>query len=150
MSDLVPFPGNPRILKEKGANDLRKSLEKFDLAEIPAVDADGTVLAGNQRLQILRLMGRGDEVIDVRVPCRALTGPERKEYNARSNISAGEWDSDILANDYEREDLFDWGFKPADLGLATDPGEHRDPGTESVKKGDTTVTCPECGHIFKK
>jgi len=147
IADLVPFPGNPRILKEKKANDLKKSLQKFNLVEIPAVDHDGTVIAGNQRLKIMRLLGRGEEKIDVRVPNRPLTPDELKEYNARSNISAGEWDSDILANEYDRDDLFDWGFEPGDIGL--NASDESDPGTRSTKTSEKTVTCDNCGHIIK-
>lgn len=96
IKDLMPAEYNPRQMTEKQAKDLRKSLDKFDLVEIPAVDTDGTILAGHQRLAMLGQMGRSDEEIDVRVPNRKLTDNEAKEYNLRSNKNTGEWDMDKL------------------------------------------------------
>lgn len=96
IKDLIPADYNPRQMTEKQAKDLRKSLEKFDLVEIPAIDTDGTILAGHQRLTILKELGRGNEEIDVRVPSRKLTENEAKEYNLRSNKNTGEWDMEKL------------------------------------------------------
>jgi len=98
VNDLLPFKGNPRKADEKHSSDLRKSFEKFDLVEIPAINTDNTALAGNQRLKILQLLGRGEELIDVRVPSRALTAEEAKEYNLRSNKNTASWDLGLLAN----------------------------------------------------
>ena len=96
IKDLIPAEYNPRQMTEKQAKELRKSLDKFDLVEIPAVDVDGTILAGHQRLAMLGQMGRSGEAIDVRVPNRKLTDSEAKEYNLRSNKNTGEWDMDKL------------------------------------------------------
>lgn len=96
IKDLLPADYNPRQMTEAQAKELRKSLEKFDLVEIPAINTDGLILAGHQRLHILGLMGRGDEEIDVRVPNRPLTELEAQEYNLRSNKNTGEWDMDKL------------------------------------------------------
>ena len=109
ISDLVPFPDNPRRLTDKQFSDLKKSITKFDLAEIPAVDTDNKIIAGHQRLKVMQALGRGDETIDVRVPSRKLTDAEFMEYNLRSNKNTGEWDFDILAN-WDEGMLKDVGF----------------------------------------
>jgi len=75
---------------------LKTSLERFDLVEVPAIDTDNTILAGHQRLRVMHMLGRSDEEIDVRIPNRKLTDEEFKEYNVRSNKNTGEWDFDIL------------------------------------------------------
>jgi site-specific DNA-methyltransferase (adenine-specific) len=49
---------------------LLASITKFDLVEIPAVNTDGTIIAGHQRLRLLLELGREREMIDVRVPRR--------------------------------------------------------------------------------
>ena len=49
---------------------LNKSLKKFDVVEIPAIDLDDRILAGHQRIKALQLLGRGDGYIDVRIPNR--------------------------------------------------------------------------------
>ena len=49
VADLVPNDKNPRIMNPKQIEDLTKSLKKFNLVEIPVVDADNKVLAGHMR-----------------------------------------------------------------------------------------------------
>lgn len=96
IKDLIPADYNPRQMTEAQAKELRKSLQKFDLVEIPAIDEDGTILAGHMRVATLIDLGRGEEEIDVRVPNRKLTDKEAMEYNLRSNKNTGEWDMDKL------------------------------------------------------
>ena len=76
VCDLVPQEVNPRKITDKQMSDLKKSLQKFNLVEIPVVDTNNKVLAGHQRLKAMQLLGRGDELIDVRVPNRELTEDE--------------------------------------------------------------------------
>lgn len=120
VSDLIPYAANPRQMTDKQNKYLTKSLEKFDLVEIPAINTDGTILAGHQRLRIMQTLGRGDEVIDVRVPDRLLTEKEVQEYNIRSNKNTGEFDFDILANSFDTTDLLEWGFDEKDLKIQLD------------------------------
>lgn len=112
VSDLVAYDLNPRSLSEKQAEDLKKSIEKFSLVEIPAINLDGKILAGHQRIKILKLLGRNDEIIDVRIPNRKLTEMEYKEYLLRSNSNTGSWDFDLLQN-FDTELLLDIGFDDA-------------------------------------
>lgn len=109
LSELVEFDKNPRILTEKAKKDLKSSLTKFGLAEVPAIDTDNKIVAGHQRISILKEL-EGDQEIDVRVPNRKLTQKEFEEYNIRSNKNAGEWSTELLGT-FTREDLIDWGFE---------------------------------------
>lgn len=136
ISELVPYQYNPRILKGKQAKDLKKSIEKFNFVEIPAVNLDGTILAGHQRLSIMKAMGRSKEIIDVRMPNRQLTDKEIQEYNIRSNKNIGEWDFDVLANAFEIDDLQNWGFELSDLNIEEEQAQK--PAKEPKK-------CPTCG-----
>lgn len=120
VGDLIPFEENPRILTEKQAEDLTKSISKFNLAEIPVINTDNKIIAGHQRIAILKKIGRENEIIDVRVPNRKLNESEFNEYNIRSNKNTGSFDFDILANVFDIEDLTDWGFTDEDLGLEVD------------------------------
>ena len=105
VSDLIPNPQNPRKMSEKQAEELKKSVEKFNLAEIPAINTDNKIVAGHMRVATLQLLGRGDEVIDVRVPSRKLTDKEYREYLLRSNQNRGDWDWDVLANSFDINEL---------------------------------------------
>ena len=110
VSDLIPNPQNPRKMSEKQAEELKKSIEKFNLAEIPAINTDNKIVAGHMRVATLQLLGRGNEEIDVRVPNRKLTEKEYKEYLLRSNQNRGDWDWDLLANNFDINELIGAGF----------------------------------------
>lgn len=136
LKDLTPFEHNPRQLTEKQYADLKKSLEKFDLAEVPAINTDNTICAGHQRLKILSDLYGLEHEVDVRVPNRKLTKKEFEEYNIRSNKNTGEWDMDILANNFELPDLLDYGFteKELDLDLWNDKTEEELDEVPEVQK----------------
>ena len=96
VKDLIELDINPRKISDAKKQKLVESLEKFNLAEIPAVNTDMQIIGGNQRVSALMMVGRGDEEIDVRVPNRKLTKKEVKEYAIISNTHAGEFDFEIL------------------------------------------------------
>jgi DNA modification methylase len=93
---------------------LKKSLETYGLVEIPAIDLDGTILAGHQRIKVLQLLGQGGTEIDVRVPNRQLTIEEAEAYLIGSNSIHGDWDFDLL-KDFEMDLLIDLGFDQKEL-----------------------------------
>lgn len=115
VNELVPQKINPRTISDKQLSDLKRSLEKYNLVEIPAVDLDGTILAGHQRIKVLKILGRGDELIDCRVPNRKLTDEESKEYLIASNKLGGDWDFDLLKS-FDLDTLEFAGFDKIELG----------------------------------
>lgn len=159
VKELLPYEHNPRKITAKMAEKLRESLEKFGLAEIPVVNTDNTLVAGHQRVKVLMLLGRGDEVIDVRVPNRKLTQKELQEYNIKSNKIQGIWDDDILANGFELDDLLSWGFEENELGFDAYVTDKKDddvpevPETPKSKQGDLYILGNHrllCGDSTKK
>jgi len=70
VSDLKPFPGNPRKADEKQASELRSSLDRFNLADPLIINTDGTVIGGNFRLRLLT--EKKIDSVDVRIPNRTL------------------------------------------------------------------------------
>ncbi len=98
---------------------LKKSLEKFNLVEIPAIDTDGTIIAGHQRIRALQLLGRGDETIEVRIPNRPLTKEEHDEYLIASNAISGDWDFEALKS-FDLDMLLDVGFDKDELSRIWD------------------------------
>lgn len=115
VKDLLPFKNNPRRMSEKQIADLTKSLKKFDLVEIPAIDTDGKILAGHQRVAVLQLLGRGEEMIDVRIPSRPLTKSEYEQYLLISNKVHGDWDYEMLADYFDIDTLADSGFDQSEI-----------------------------------
>jgi DNA modification methylase len=115
VNDLLPYEKNPRKITDSQMEGLKESLKKFNLAEIPAINLDGKIVAGHQRIKALQLLGRGEEEIEIRVPNRKLTAAEFKEYLLTSNRSGGSWDWEILASDFDIDTLLASGFDSADL-----------------------------------
>jgi DNA modification methylase len=117
VSELKGYDKNPRYLTPEQENALVESLQRFNLVEIPAINADGTIIAGHQRCAILHKLGRGEQYIDVRVPNRALTEAEFAEYNVRSNANTGSWDEEMSAQLYDAPMLEGWGLDVSDMKL---------------------------------
>lgn len=119
VNDLISQEVNPRKITDKQMSDLKKSLQKFNLAEIPAIDFDGKILAGHQRIKALQLLGRGEEIIDVRISNRKLTEEESKEYLIGSNKLGGDWDFDLLKS-FDMDLLIEVGFEKIELSKEWD------------------------------
>jgi ParB-like chromosome segregation protein Spo0J len=72
------------------------------------------VLAGNQRLRACVALGWAE------VPCVVVDWDEQKQKRVmvKDNVSAGEWDWDTLANEWEAEELQEWGL---DIPFESEP-----------------------------
>ena len=119
IRDLIPYEVNPRQITNKQAKDLKASLAKFGIADPLIINTDNMIIGGHQRKKILEtLLGYDpDFQIDVRVPDRELSIDEARELNVRLNKNVADWDFDILANNFELDDLLDWGFDKHELDL---------------------------------
>jgi DNA modification methylase len=115
VQDLVRYEKNPRKLSDTQLEGLKRSLKKFNVAELPCINTDGTLVAGNQRVLALSLLGRGEEEIEVRVPNRTLTESEFRDYLLTSNRSGASWDFEKLAADFDLDELLTAGFDSFDL-----------------------------------
>lgn len=111
VKDLVPLDFNPRKITEHNKKKLIESLKEFDLVEIPVINTDKKLVAGNQRITALMVMERGEEEIDVRVPNRKMTIEEIKKYNILSNTHAGEFDFEMLDMHFGDMDLMSYGME---------------------------------------
>lgn len=96
VNELIPYEHNPRVLLAEEEKKLRQSLAEFDLVEIPVIDLQNKIISGHQRMMLMVALGRGEEIIDVRVSNRDLTEVEFKRYNITANVSSGSWDIEIL------------------------------------------------------
>ncbi len=116
INKLQPATYNPRQISTKQYKDLKESIEKFDLVDPIIINKDMTVIGGHQRLKVCKKL-KYDKVDCVVLD---LSKEEERELNIRLNKSGGEFDIDILANEFEIEELKDWGFKEIELGLNID------------------------------
>lgn len=120
ISDLVPNVKNPRTISPKQIEDLKRSLKKFNIVEIPVIDTQNNVIAGHQRLMVLKLLGRENETIEVRVPNRKLSQSEYDQYLLTSNRVHGDWDWDALSKYFDTDTLSLSGFDDLDLSKIFD------------------------------
>lgn len=116
VKDLIQYKNNPRVLSPVQLEGLKRSLKKFNVAELPCINTDGTLVAGNQRVLALSLLGRDEEEIEIRVPNRTLTEKEFKDYLLTSNRSGADWDWQKLAEEFDLGELLTAGFDSFDLG----------------------------------
>ena len=110
LGDLKPWTQNPRQSTKKQARKLLESWEKFGQVQTIAVDPDGNVLDGHQRLSALLTVYGPTYRVDARQSNRALTEQERKELVITLHAgSVGSWDWDSLSG-WDAPDLMEWGF----------------------------------------
>jgi len=103
-------PDNPRFIKGDKFEKLVKSIREFpqmlELRPI-VVNKDMIVLGGNMRLKACEEAGIDQVPI---IFADNLTEEQQKEFIIKDNSSFGEWDWDILANEWDIDVLNDWGI----------------------------------------
>jgi DNA modification methylase len=110
VSEIRPNPNNPRVIKDDKFKKLLKSITDFpqmlELRPI-VVNDDMIVLGGNMRLKALEHLGIEETYI---IKAKDLTDKQEQEFIIKDNVGYGEWDWDQLANEWDVEDLDDWGL----------------------------------------
>jgi DNA modification methylase len=110
IEKVLPNPSNPRFIKDDKFKKLVQSIKDFpqmlELRPI-VVDANMIVLGGNMRLKACVAAGLKEIPI---VVADNLTDSQKSEFIIKDNVGFGEWDWDILANEWEMQDLQDWGL----------------------------------------
>ena len=109
-------------------------MDKFGLIDKPICTIDGQILGGHQRLRILK--DEGIKEVECWIPEREMNQREIDELLLRLNKNTGEWDFEMLANDFDIADIFEAGFTAEDLHLDVEEG----PPKEKKDK-----ECPHCG-----
>lgn len=112
LEELVELEGNPRTITKDKMNKLVQSIKDnpdyFEARPIICSDRTGklVILAGNQRHRAAKIAGIEE------VPTIVLSGlseEKEKEIIIRDNVELGDWDMDILANEWDIDLLNDWG-----------------------------------------
>lgn len=114
LSDLRCLKKNPRRICKHDADQLKKSISKFGLCEPIVINRDDIIIGGHQRYHTLKRMKKKETI--VMVPEEGLCDKDAEELCVRLNRNRGEWDQDILANEFEVEEMLEWGFTKKDFG----------------------------------
>ena len=116
VKDLKENLNNPRKLTEKGLKDLEQSIKKFGVAEPPVLNKDLSVIGGHGRKKIFERLNIQE--VECYVSAEQLNKKQSDELGIRLNKNiAGVFDYDILANEFELDELIEWGFEEKDLDL---------------------------------
>jgi len=111
ISKVKGNPSNPRIIKNDKFKKLVKSIQEFpEMLKLRpiVVDEDFMVLGGNMRLKASKEAGLTEVWIDI---AEGLTEEQKKEFIVKDNVGFGEWDWDILANDWNSVQIAQWGLE---------------------------------------
>lgn len=143
VESLTISPRNPRKISEKSflklVDSLKTSPWMLEIRPIVATPA-GVVLAGNQRLKAAKAAGLCEIPV---ITVNGLTEDQYNEFLIRDNTSAGEWDWEILNDEYDLDLLVDWG-----VGIPIEKSEILESG-EKLKevKHDLLVNCAYEGEL---
>jgi hypothetical protein len=117
ISEIKPNPNNPRLIKDDKFKKLVKSLESFPemMEKRPIVcvtDVDGKLypLGGNMRLKALKELKYNDIPDSWVTMADEWTEEQRREFLIKDNVGFGEWDFEVLENEWDVEKLEEWGL----------------------------------------
>jgi hypothetical protein len=109
LNKIKANPNNPRIIRDGKFKKLVKSIKEFPEmleARPVVVNPDMVVLGGNMRLKALREAG----VEEAPVYIASWDEVKQRQFIIKDNVGFGEWDWDALANEWDEEELGDWGL----------------------------------------
>jgi len=119
LSEIKVNKSNPRIIKDEKFKKLIKSLEDFPkMMEFRpiVVNDDGMILGGNMRYRALLDLGYKEVPDNWVKKASDLTDDEKRRFIIVDNLSFGEHDWDALANEWDSEELEEWGLDVPDFG----------------------------------
>ena len=163
LATIRPNPDNPRVIKDTQFHKLVANIKKYPhfLEKRGIVHTDGIILGGNMRYRAIAEALK-DEAFRVKVSvtkcneipatwvqdASAWSEADRQAFiildNAPQGVS-GEWDWDLLANQWEPEELNEWGLEVPEE--EEEGGGHKD--SQSANANTKTYTCPKCNHVFE-
>ena len=122
ISDVKLNPNNPRLIKDDKFKKLVQSIKDFpEMLNIRpiVVNKDMIILGGNMRFRACKEAG----IKEIPVIITDLSEDKQREFLIKDNTSGGEWDWDMLANEWDVEELQEWGldlpsFDIEDVGTA--------------------------------
>ena len=141
ITEVKPNPNNPRLVKDEKFAKLVQSIKDFpqmlELRPI-VVNDDMIVLGGNMRLKACKEAGLKEVPI---IKASDLTEEQQREFIIKDNLGYGEWDWEMIANEWDAEQLNEWGmdvpsFKPTEVEAVEDDYEIPEEIKSDIVLGD--------------
>lgn len=142
--DIIPNENNPRILKDDKFKKLVQSIKDFpEMLEIRpiVVNNEMMILGGNMRWKAIQEIGIKEIPI---IKAENLTEEQQREFLIKDNVGFGEWDWDALANDWNPEELNEWGLDVPNMDLTELEAEEDD-----FEEPETIETDIVLGDLFE-
>jgi ParB-like chromosome segregation protein Spo0J len=120
ISEVKLNPNNPRLIKDDKFKKLVQSIKDFpEMLNIRpiVVNQDMIILGGNMRYKACKEAG----LKEIPVIITDLTEDQQREFLIKDNTSGGEWDWEVLANEWDTDQLEAWGLDlPIDFKINND------------------------------
>lgn len=110
IGDIKPNPSNPRLIKDDKFTKLVKSIQDFpEMLELRpiVVNADMVILGGNMRWKACKEAGLKEVSVLI---ASGLTAEQERAFIIKDNVSGGEWDWEMLAQEWDADELEEWGL----------------------------------------
>lgn len=144
ISAIKPNPNNPRIIKDDKFKKLVQSLKEFpEMAAVRPVviNEDNIILGGNMRFKAMVEAGWDDIPV---TQVKGWTEEQQRQFIIKDNVSGGEWDWDLLANEWDAEELDAWGLDTPD-----DWGEDKEVEEDEAPEVSDEPAVSELGEIYQ-
>jgi ParB-like chromosome segregation protein Spo0J len=148
ISEIKLNPNNPRLIKDDKFKKLVQSIKDFpemlDIRPI-VVNTDMVILGGNMRFKACKDAGLKEVPI---VIADNLSEEQQREFLIKDNVSGGEWDFEMLANEWDTEQLEEWGLDIPTFDINGEPGDEGnfdDPGISDKNQYGVIVVCESAG-----
>tara|TARA_R100001443_G_scaffold73728_1_gene81612 strand:- start:887 stop:1399 length:513 start_codon:yes stop_codon:yes gene_type:complete len=133
ISQVKRNKDNPRLIKDNKFHKLVNSIKEFpEMLQIrPIVVNDNmVVLGGNMRLKACQEAGLKEVYV---IKADELTEKQQREFIIKDNVGFGDWDWDMVANEWELDELKNWGMDVPKFELSEDDKDLSDTFMESFR-----------------
>lgn len=142
--DLIGSEYNPRAINQHDFDALKDSIKRFGMVDPLIVNTheerENIVVGGHQRLKAAKEL----QVEEVPVVEVSLDKEREKELNVRLNRNTGQWDWSLLRDNFEKNELINFGFEEAEVDFTTgDPNdfwEQAEPSKQPEEEPQHTIT----------
>jgi len=143
ISEVKPNKDNPRTIKDDKFKKLVQSIKEFpEMLKLRpiVVNDDMIVLGGNMRLKACKEAGLKEVPI---IKASNLTEQQQKEFIIKDNVGFGEWDWDQLANNWDTEELTEWGLDIPNFDTDEEftDKEHKDLSDDLKETFEVIIEC---------
>jgi len=144
IGEIKPNPNNPRLIKDEKFKSLVKSIQNFpEMLELRpiVVNADMIILGGNMRFKACKEAGLKEVPVTI---AKGLTPEQEREFIIKDNVSGGDWDWEMLAQEWNADELEEWGLDLPEVMEAEPTAEEDD-----YKMPDEIQTDIVLGDLFE-